>query len=232
MLLVAGLEGASPDEARLLAQGLAHAGLVTGHALDVSNISELISASNGVPVGVFLGAQEADRMREVVDAGCDFVVLDRQVPAGTLEQDDVGKLLAVDSSFDYTLVRGINSLDVEAVLVDAVVQSSLTVEGVLLFRRFSSLLSKPVVARLAAPVSAGDVVALWKAGVDALVVPPGQDESVYAGLREAVDELPRGAREKRRRWDVVLPRQTGGGVDQAEEEEEEEEEEDADWDSV
>lgn len=225
MLLVAGLSGLAPEESELLVAENVQAGLILNSELDAGRISELIGAASGVPVGISLEAEQVGKVHDLAEAGCDFVVLDRLAPADTLEAGGVGRLLAIDESLDYTLARGINTLDVDAVLLNRIASSPLTIHDLLLCHRLGSLLSKPIVARLEGSVSRADVVGLWKAGVDALVVGPGQEESVYSDVAHAVGELPRSGRRTRGRWEAILPRNTVGRGEQDEEGDEEEEEE-------
>lgn len=223
MLLVAGLSELGPQESQLLVPDKVQAGLILNSELDTGRVSQLIEAANGVPVGISLEGGQVGKVQDLAEAGCDFVVFDRQAPASTLEAREVGRLLAIDESLDYTLARGINTLDVEAVLLNGVALSPLTIDSLLLCHRLGSLLSKPIIARLYGPVSRADVVALWKAGVDALVVAPGQEESVYSDLAHAVGELPRSGRRTRGRGEAILPRNAVGRVEQDEEDDEEEE---------
>jgi len=225
MLLIAGLSGADAEEARALADGRADAGLVLSRSLDIKVIELMVKAMNDIPLGVLLEAGNSEKQAEIIDAGCDFIVFDMGMPMAVLGGEKVGKFLMLGPSPNQNLVRAINDLDIDGVVIAAGGESVITVEHLLVCRRFSELLTKPVMLSVPSSVMSAELVSLWKAGIDGIVTPPAQPDEALKELREAIEALPKEAKHRRGRLDVILPHYRVDTVAEVEEEEEEEKEE-------
>jgi hypothetical protein len=93
----------------------------------------------------------------------------------------------------------------------------------MLFQRCVNILSKPLLVLVPPGVTAGELAALWEAGVRGVVVKAGE-EGLVAGIRQMLDKLPVPTGGKRNKAGPLLPRM-GGEMGVVSEEEEEEEEE-------
>jgi hypothetical protein len=93
-----------------------------------------------------------------------------------------------------------------------------TVEHLLVCRRFVELLEKPVIMTLPSLATKEELKSLWQAGVDGVVAPLTQS---VEELKKMIGDLPRGARGRRARAGVVLPHYGGGVVEEEDEQEEE-----------
>lgn len=222
MLLIAGLSGAQVKEARTAADVNADAGLILGRVPSAGTVKQMVEAAGDVPLGVFVKGISQEDTNKLVDSGCDFVVFDTKVAAAILHKEEVGKFLMIEPSLDQGLVRAINSLEVDGVFINtAGGEPFLAVEHLLACRRFVELLEKPVMITLPSPVTSAELASLWRLGVDGVVAPSPQSIETLAELKRIIGELPRGARGRRAKVSVMLPRQ--GGVAPAEEDVEEEE---------
>lgn len=220
MLLIAGLSGAEGKEAKIVADVNADAGLVLAQGFSTKTVKQMVEAVGDIPLGVFVKEISGEKLNELLVLGCDFVVFDIKVPAMVLHEEKIGKFLVIEPSLDWGFVRAINSLDVDGVLIGNGGENSfLAVEHLLIYRRFVELLEKPVMIILSSLVSGSELGSLWQAGVDGIVVPPGQPTKVLAELRKMINDLPRGARGRRGKVAVMLP--GPGGVVATEESEEE-----------
>ena len=96
----------------------------------------------------------------------------------------------------------------------------------MLFRRFADLLSKPLLVSVPSGVTAGELQALWEAGVDSVVfeLRVGQPQGGLKELRQAIDEIDFTSPRRRGKVEPLLPRISAGMGETAAEEEEEEEE--------
>jgi len=222
MLLIAGLSGTDAEEARALAEGHADAGLILNRSLDVKVIERMVKTVEGIPLGVLLEDANKEKQAEIMEAGCDFIVFDMGMPIAVLQEEKVGKFLMVEPSLNQNLVRAINDLDIDGVLINTGGESVITVEHLLMCRRFSELVNKPLMMSVPSLVMSTEFVSLWKAGIDGIVTPPAQPAKALIGLREVMEALPKEVKHRRGKVDVVLPRYRVDAV--AEEEEEEEEE--------
>jgi hypothetical protein len=223
LLLVAGLSGEKVEEAKVVADVNADAGLILNESSRVKIVRQMIEAAGDIPLGVFVRDVSHEKIDELVGSGCDFVVFDIKAAAAVLHKEGVGKILMIEPSLDQGFVRAINSLDVDGVLVsDEGEDSFVAVEHLLVYRRFVELLEKPVMITLPSLVTSAELGNLWQAGVDAIVVPPAQSVEALAELKKMIEGLPRGTRGRRGKVGVMLPHY-GGGVAMEEDEEQEEE---------
>jgi len=218
MLLIAGLRDGDVTGAKAIASSDVDAGLIF-EQIEMGNLGQMVEAAGNIPLGVFLGEGNSDKVAEIATSGCDFVVFDVKAPVETLEIKELGKFLAVDMSSGYDLIRPIGELEVDGVvLVNR--EPVLAIEHLLLCRRFGSMITKPILVEVASPTKA-DVSTLWEAGVDGIVVPPGQSLEQLSKLRETIAGLPQ-RRRKSGEIGVTLPHYGGMAVEEEEEAEEEE----------
>jgi hypothetical protein len=222
MLLVVGLTGAQVKDAKMLADVHADGGLILGESTGFKVVKQMVEAVGNVPVGVSVKGLSEEKINELAGSGCDFMAFDTKISATVLQKEGVGKLLMIEPSLDQGLVRAINSLEVDGVfVVSKGGDSFVTLEHLLVCRRFVELLEKPVIMTVPPLVSKGELMNLWQAGVDALVTPSTQSVEGLAQLRRLIDDLPAVGRGRRARVGVKLPHYAG---EMAEEDEEHEEE--------
>jgi len=223
MLLIAGLSGTQVKEAKIVADVSADAGLILSEGTSAKVAKQMVEAVGDVPLGVFVKGMSEEKINELASAGCDFVVFDIRIPAAVLHKEGVGKFLMIEPSLDQGLVRAINSLDVDGVLISSRGGDSfVAVEHLLVCRRFVELLEKPVIMALPSLVTKTVLTSLWQVGVDGVVAPSTQSVEALAELKKMISDLPRGARGRRAKAGVILPHY-GEGVAGEEDEEEEEE---------
>lgn len=219
ILLIAGLSGTGAKEAKVLAHSNVDAGLILNQSFNIKSIKQVVRVMNDIPLGVFLGDASEEKLAELVDAGCDFVVFDMKVAVTVLQGKELGKFLMVGPSLDQNLVRAINELDIDGVLINRVEGSFITVEYLLICQRFSELLNKPLMISLPSLITSAELGNLWKAGIEGIVIPPAQPAKVFIELERVMEDLPRGIKRRRGKLDVMLPHYE---EDIAAEEEEEE----------
>jgi len=222
MLLIAGLSGTKVNEAKIVADVNADAGLILGEGPSARIVKQMVEAVGDVPLGVFVKGMSEEKINELASLGCDFVVFDIRIPAAVLHKDKVGKFLMIEPSLDQGFARAINSLEVDGVFISSRSEDSfVAVEHLLVCQRFVELLEKPVIMSLPSSVTKAELTSLWQAGVDGVVVPPAQSAETLAELKKMIGDLPRGARGRRDKAGVKLPHY--GGLVAGEEDEEQEE---------
>jgi hypothetical protein len=181
-----------------------------------------------VPWGVYL-EESGDKQAALIEAGCDFVVLSPAsgIPA-TPQDEKVGKILQVESSMDDGLLRAINDLPADAVLLADTFEdnASLLWHQLMIFRHLAAFISKPLIVPVPATISEAELKALWNAGIDGVMV---EIDITKAGdlkeLRQTMSKLPPRSAQKRGKMDVMLPRMGGGETGTMPPDEEEEEDE-------
>jgi hypothetical protein len=167
-------------------------------------------------------------IKQIVKAGCDFVVFSAaNTSLAMLQGAEEGKILQVEASIGEGLLRAVDELPVDAVLIDAEreEQHFLTWHDLMIFRRFTALLTKPLLVCIPPDVTASELQALGEAGVSGVIVRVGVGQPVEGinELRQAIDKLTFPLRRRRRRAGVLLPYISGETSVVTEEEEEEEE---------
>ena len=220
MLLIVGLYGAQVKEAKMMADVNADAGLIVSEGTGVKTIGQMVEAAGNVPLGVFVRGMSQKEIDELASFGCDFVVFDTRGAVAILRKKEVGKFLMIEPSLDQGLVRAINSFEVDGVFISNAGDSVMAVEHLLVCRRCVELLEKPVMTVLPSLATREELTTLWQAGVDGVVAPSTQSAEALMELKKMIGDLPRGARGRRARAGVVLPRYGGDVVGEEDEQEE------------
>jgi len=176
--------------------------------------------------GLWLEEKSRPQTKNFSEAGADFVVLPLNSEFGLPSIEKAGKILLVESSLSEGLIRTINELPADAVLLaddNIGEQSAITWHHLMLCQRFSNLLSKPLLTTVPTSVSSDEFKALWQAGVDGVVmaVKTGKQAESLKGLRQIINQTDFAARPSKK-MTALLPRISEEPAADAEEEEEEE----------
>jgi len=204
--------------------GLLHISKLSSGAKTLQKISQAVS---DIPWGGWLRDIDQKGIKQMVKAGCDFVVFPAaNTPLALLQDNEVGKILELGTSISEGLLRAVNELPVDAVLIAGEQEEHfLTWHHLMLFQRFADLLTKPLLVSIPSKVTTNELQALWEAGVDGVVVEVGvgQPADRLKELRQTIDKLASPAQRKRKKVEALLPRisQEPSIVTTEEEEEEE-----------
>ena len=229
MLLVAGLVQANVDDLADYVAG-ADAGLLLMSELDsgVKSLQKISQVVSGIPWGVWLRDIDRGGIKQIVKVGCDFVVFPAaNTSLAMLQGDEGGKILQVEASVGEGLLRTVDDLPVDAVLIDGEQEEQhfLTWHDLMIFRHFTALLTKPLLVCIPSNVTANELKALGEAGVSGVIVEVGvgQPAERINELRQTIDKLTFPLQRRRRKAGVLLPYISGEAGVVTEEEEEEEE---------
>jgi hypothetical protein len=222
MLLVATLAQVDVDR---LADGVAgaDAGLlqIPKPGSGVKALKQVCQAAPDIPWGGWLKEIGRGGVGKMAEAGCDFVVFPADSASLEILQDKkLGKILEVEPGLDPGLVKAIDDLPVDAVLIAAEggKDYSLSWQHLMLFRRCANLLSKPLLVSVPSKLAASELQALWEAGVGGVVVEAAEK---LTKLRQIIDKLTLPSPGKRRKAEPLVPHIPGetGAVSEEEEEE-------------
>ena len=119
MLLIVGLSETQVKEAKIVADVNADAGLILSEGPSAKIVKQMVEAVGNVPLGIFVKGMSEEKINELASVGCDFVVFDIKIAAAVLSKKEVGKFLMIEPSLDQGLVRAINSLEVDGVLISS-----------------------------------------------------------------------------------------------------------------
>jgi len=191
-------------------------------------LSEITRPIADIPWGLF--SEDASRrgFESVAKAGCDFVIFPASTPLAIPEDDKIGKILQVEASLNEGLIRAINELPVDAVLInrEQTGECTFTWQHLMLFQRFANLLAKPLLVNAPLNVTAEELQILWKTGVEGVVVEIENKQATgrLKELRQMIDTADFAPRQ-RAKTEALLPRISSetGTIPEDEEEDEEEE---------
>lgn len=191
-------------------------------------LQKMSQAIPDIPWGGWLQGNGPEAIRQMSKADCDFVVFPAtSTPLTVLQNNEAGKILEVEASLAEGLLRAVNELPIDAVLIADEQRGdySLTWQHLLLFRRFADLLTKPLLASIPSNATSGELQAVWEGGVDGVVVEitAGQNQDRLKELRQIIDKLPFPSPRRRERLEPLLPRISQEPTMITTEEEEEEE---------
>ena len=211
ILLIASLAQADIDDLADRVAG-ADAGLlpITKLSSGANALGKVSQAVSDIPWGGWLRDIAEGEVERVVKIGFDFVVFPpASTPLATLKDDKVGKILEVGASLSEGLLRAVDELPVDAVLVADEQKEGyfLTWQHLMFFQRCADLLTKPLLVSIPSNVSANELQALWEAGVNGVVVGVGAGQPVerLKELRQVIDKLVFPSQRKRRKAEALLP---------------------------
>ena len=225
MLLVASLAEADGEGLADYVAG-ADAGLlvISKPSSEVRTFKEISQAVPAIPWGGWLKSIGSGEIEQMTKANCDFMVF----PAATtslaiVQNKKVGKILEVEASLSEGLLKAVDELPADAVLIGGEKKEGLTWHHLMLFQRFADLLTKPLLVSIPSNVTANELQALWEAGVNGVVIKVGVEQPAgrLQELRQAIDKLTSPPPHKRRKPEALLPH-IGGETGIVTEEEEEE----------
>ena len=231
MLLVASLPQVNAELAAEAAAAKADAVVMFPENLkaEAKALKQATQAMEGTPWGVWLVSATKDDIAHLGEMGCDFIAFSaHKASLSVLHEEGIGRVVQIGPSLEGGLIRAIDQLPMDAVLIGGGEENEpfLSVHHLMVCQRMASLVSKPLLMTMPPAVSDDDLQALWKVGIDGVVVPieVGQPGERLLALREMINALPLAAKRQRGKVEALLPRIAEGvSIGEGEEEEEEEE---------
>ena len=207
----------------------ADAVLITKFSSDSRILQKIAQTFPDIPWGLRLENIDRGRIGPIVEAGCDFVVFPAASTISVMPEDDeIGKILQVEASLSEGLLKAVNELPIDAVLIanEQGEEYFLTWHRLMLFQHFADLLTKPLLVPIPLNVTANELQVLWETGVGGVVVEAGVGQPVgrLEELRQVIDKLPLPSPRKRGKAEALLPHigeETSLVIETDEEEEEE-----------
>jgi hypothetical protein len=203
----------------------ADAVIITKTGSGARTLQKIAQSLPDIPWGLWLGDINSQEIKQTAEAGGDFVAFPASAALALPEDDKVGKILQVEASLSEGMLRTINGLPVDAVLIASESEEKvlLTWHHLMLFHRFADLLTKPLLVSIPLNTTADELQVVWKTGVDGVVVEAGtgQPAGSLKELRQTIDKLTFPSRQ-RKKVEALLPRVAEETATETEEEEEEE----------
>jgi len=205
MLLVASLTGVDAGKLADYVAG-ADAGLLPVSSLPsgMESLEKASQAVPGIPWGGWLkgvGGKETKRIKKL---GCDFVVFPAGDTSLALAGGEVGRILEIEASLDGGLLRTIDELPVDAVLIAGEGgEAVLTWRHLMIFQRVAEAVAKPLLVSVPPKITADELQMLWEAGVGGVIAEAGSGG--LKGLRRTIDKATFAPQGRRRREKALLP---------------------------
>lgn len=206
LLLVAPV--VTPDTqsvARLIEEGADGVLLSEASAESLGALAETIGS---VAWGVRLENPESEMVQKLKEKGCDFFILDSETtPLSLMAPDGPAMVLRITTSLSDALLRTIDLLPVDAVLVEGDGGGSLplTMRGVWETLRLRALVPKPMMALVTSEVGAEELQILREARVEGIVLADIPSPERVRELHQLIMELKPPRKKASRRREVFLP---------------------------
>jgi len=180
-------------------------------AADVVIVSRAKAAVEGSLWGIWLKRGDLAEVDKATEAGADFAVLPGT--GAVLPADrKIGKILQLSPSITDVLLRTVNDLPVDAVLLaeDKENGADITWQKLMLFERFAAIVQKPVLVPVPSTASAAELQLVWETGVCGVLVEVKEpaDAAALPALRESIDSLQFPSRKKKEKPTATLPHVT------------------------
>jgi hypothetical protein len=187
------------------------------------NVQKTAKALGDIPWGIYL-EESGVGTAALIEAGADFVVFSPSSFIPDLpENEKTGKILQADSSMDDGLLRTVNDLPADALLITDTFEDNktLTMHQLMIYRHLANFVAKPLIVPVPTDITLAELKALQDAEIDAVIAEIDGDG--LKELRKTISKLPPRAAKKPDKGGVILPRMSAGAAKPAEEEEEEDE---------
>jgi hypothetical protein len=175
------------------------------------------AVKSDLPMGVKLFGSKAGKLE-----GIDFVILMPEMPFTIVEDEKIGKVMAVEASLEMGLLRSLDDLPLDALFIigDGTQAQVVTWQYLMLCKRLAALSNKPVLASVSPQISKDELQMLWEVGVDGVVV-ASQTVGSLKKLRSLIDGLTAPSKSRRAKMRAIVPKigeETAPIVDEEEEE--------------
>jgi hypothetical protein len=197
-------------------------------AADIEKMSKEV---NGIPCGEWLSANDAPKLAALAKDGCDFLIFRAdKMGLDVLQYEKLGKILEVDAQIEDALLRTVGTLPVDAVFVRYAgsEHSYFTWRDLMVYRHFAEFIGKPVMVAVTAPLTEKELLIIWQAGIDAIIVAagPGAAGDLLKKLRQEIDKVVFPAERRASKREAVVPPLRAEAPAPEKEEEDGDEEED------
>jgi hypothetical protein len=190
----------------------------------VSSLERICQAKDGAPCGGWIKSSNSGTLKKALNIACDFVVFPAVTQLIALPKEKMGRILEVDPAWTEALLRTVNDLPVEAILIagkDA--EIVITLNRLMLLQRLLYAVNKPILAAVPANITETELQTLWDMGISGLIVEVNDAESarVISELHQIIEKLAPPAFRKKGRASAILPRLSAEAPESKEGEEEE-----------
>lgn len=222
LLLIAGIFSSEIKKVKSLDGISIDAALILNQNIGLKKAKQFVKILKDTPLGIIINQLGEINNANSATAGLDFIAFDKHVSMINVERTSVGKLLMIDASLNRDLIKAVNEIDIDGLVIDNSQADLLTVEHLLICQRLRELLRKPLLMILPSLVTGAELCCLWEVGVTGVISSKTWSVESLIGLRQNIDNLPKRHVHRNRKIDAILP-SYAGSEDEAEDEGEDEE---------
>ena len=155
--------------------------------------------------GLSAGPLSTSDLNESIAAGCDFVLIEPDSPAGVVGKPDLGTIVATAEPVDRQTGAALRALNVHGSLNTSDVGSNgLNFNALVEIVKVGASVGGVMFLSVNQQTSTADLTAMRDAGVDGLVVPLGDIELVEQ-IAESIRDMPARRRPEARGFSVTAP---------------------------
>ena len=135
LLLIAGIFSADIKKVKSLDGISIDAALIFNQNLGLKKVKQFVKVLRDAPLGIIINQLSEINNDNSATAGLDFIAFDKHVAMTNIERTSVGKLFMIDASLNMDLIKAVNELDIDGVIIDNSQADLLTVEHLPAFAR-------------------------------------------------------------------------------------------------
>jgi len=205
MLLVAWANLDEFEKSPTMLEGTDAAVLLAAKAPAAKTLKALAKSLGEMPWGLW--SEGAENLQALESAGVDFVVFaPEKMPLAAAGEEKLGRVVGIPFDLEDSLARTATELPVDAVIINSPGTAPLTFQDLMRFRRLGDWISKPLLAVVPAPLTEGEIKALWDAGIDALAVSlTAENQTGFKELRSTLDSLTLATKRKWMKPRAIVP---------------------------
>ncbi len=209
ILLIAALPKSNTSGVAQLTKAEVDAILIYSEDLgrELQTIKKITGLIDDIPWGIHLKAITEEGVEGLRDIGNDFLIFVASEAPVSLLQEEIGKLIQITLPCEEGLIRTIDQLPIDAVILDFSEEGEyLTVSQLINCQWLADSINKPLLVVVQHRLGDKEVRALWEVGVKGLVVRiEEKPQPELMRLRQAIATLSSSSRKPRERR-AVLPR--------------------------
>ncbi len=209
LLLIAGIFSADIKKVKSLDGISIDAALILNQNIGLKKAKQFVKVLKDTPLGIIINQLGEINNANSATTGLDFIAFDKHVSMINVERTSVGKLLMIDASLNMDLIRAVNGLDIDGLVIDNSQADLLTVEHLLICQRLHELLRKPLLMILPSLVTGAELCRLWEVGVTGIISSKTWSVESLIGLRQKIDNLPKRHAPRNSKIDAILPNYAG-----------------------
>ena len=204
MLLIAAI-ASDTISIKPLAGSSIDAALILDPDVTVTKTKKLIKLLGDIPLGLATDQLNTNDIAEYCLIGLDFIAFNKNTSITSMQMNATGKFFIIDSAMNMDLVRALNSLDIHGAIIDNSKVDSLTIEHLLICKRFREILRKPLLMLVSSLITDYELHQLWETGISGVVFPSNWTSESLERLRHTVDNLPKIRAHQTDKPEVILP---------------------------